>query len=149
MPDILEFQGEYRFLSNFYPSPIEEDGVVYPTVEHYFQSKKTIGFSEKKRIIGAETPSLAKKYGGDRSLTTMRSDWDAIKLRVMATALKLKFDQNQSLKARLLATGSSKLVEGNYWNDTFWGVCRGYGRNELGLLLMRLRDEYRRGENNA
>ena len=32
-------------------------------------------------------------------------------------------------------------VEGNNWNDTFWGVCRGKGRNELGKVLMKVRSE--------
>ena len=38
---ILEFKGEYAFLSNFYPSTFILDGKIYPTVEHYFQAQKT------------------------------------------------------------------------------------------------------------
>jgi predicted NAD-dependent protein-ADP-ribosyltransferase YbiA (DUF1768 family) len=36
----------------------------------------------------------------------------------------------------LLATDEADLVEGNHWNDTFWGVCRGVGQNWLGRILM-------------
>ena len=35
--------GPYRELSNFYPCGFEEDGVCWPTVEHYFQAQKFPG----------------------------------------------------------------------------------------------------------
>ena len=38
---IAEFDGKYAFLSNFYPSIFTHDGIEYPTVEHFFQKKKT------------------------------------------------------------------------------------------------------------
>jgi predicted NAD-dependent protein-ADP-ribosyltransferase YbiA (DUF1768 family) len=41
------------------------------------------------------------------------------------------------------ATGDRKLVEGNYWHDTFWGVCNGVGENYLGEILMHVRQELR------
>jgi predicted NAD-dependent protein-ADP-ribosyltransferase YbiA (DUF1768 family) len=43
----------------------------------------------------------------------------------------------------LLATDDEELVEGNWWNDTFWGVCRGDGENNLGKIIMKVRDELR------
>ena len=42
---IGEFDGKFRFLSNFYPSPIFYDGILYPTVEHAFQAAKTVNYS--------------------------------------------------------------------------------------------------------
>lgn len=39
---IDRFRGKYWFLSNFYESPIEEENIVYPTLEHYFQAQKTL-----------------------------------------------------------------------------------------------------------
>lgn len=48
-------------------------------------------------------------------------------------------------RVRLLATGSAELIEGNVWNDTFWGVCRGRGQNHLGRILMEVRDGLRGG----
>ena len=36
-----------------------------------------------------------------------------------------------------------ELIEGNVWNDTFWGVCNGKGHNHLGKILMKVRDEIR------
>jgi predicted NAD-dependent protein-ADP-ribosyltransferase YbiA (DUF1768 family) len=33
-----------------------------------------------------------------------------------------------------------ELIEGNWWGDTYWGVCNGVGENHLGKLLMKIRD---------
>ena len=37
---IDKFEGENRFLSNFYPSEITHEGIVYPTNEHYYVAMK-------------------------------------------------------------------------------------------------------------
>ena len=54
-----------------------------------------------------------------------------------------KFSQSEELKKKLLDTGDQELIEGNYWNDTFWGVCEGKGQNHLGKILMQIREELR------
>ena len=41
----------------------------------------------------------------------------------------------------LLDTGGAVLIEGNTWNDTFWGACNGKGLNHLGRILMTLRHD--------
>ena len=41
----------------------------------------------------------------------------------------------------LLETGNSPLEETNSWGDTYWGVCKGVGKNMLGKLLMEVRNE--------
>jgi predicted NAD-dependent protein-ADP-ribosyltransferase YbiA (DUF1768 family) len=58
----------------------------------------------------------------------------------MLDALRDKFSDPE-LRAKLLATGDEFLVEGNHWGDTYWGVCNGKGRNMLGSLLMKVREE--------
>jgi predicted NAD-dependent protein-ADP-ribosyltransferase YbiA (DUF1768 family) len=45
-----------------------------------------------------------------------------------------------------LDTGKRFLMEGNYWKDTYWGVCNGDGDNRLGEMLMRVRREIRATE---
>ena len=47
---IGEFQGRYRFLSNFWPATVEFEGMTYPTVEHAYQSAKTLDMGERRRI---------------------------------------------------------------------------------------------------
>lgn len=133
---IDKFDGtEYGFLSNFYSSPITYEGIVYPTVEHIFQAMKTLDNTERIKIANAATPGQAKRLG---RRVALRGDWEEIKVDVMRTALKLKFS-NPVLKAKLIATGDAELIEGNTWNDRFWGVCNGTGKNMLGTLLMELR----------
>lgn len=135
MKKIDSFAGEYRFLSNFAPSIIEVDGLEYPTVEHAFQALKTENPTEREIVRTARTPGQAKKLG---RRVTLRPDWDTARVGVMKMLLEKKF-ADKVLRAELLATGDAELVEGNYWNDRFWGVCRGRGENWLGKLLMEIR----------
>ena len=134
---INSFDGKYAFLSNFYEHPITEGKITFPTNEHYFQAMKTLDLTERIAIARAGTPGQSKRMG--RSVK-LRSDWEEIKLSVMETALRLKF-ADPELAAMLKATGEEELVEGNWWNDTFWGVCNGVGENNLGKLLMKIRAE--------
>src|SRR6185369_8674281 len=39
---ILEFQGDNRFLSNFFPAEVIYEGITYPTAEHAYQAAKTL-----------------------------------------------------------------------------------------------------------
>ena len=138
---IDRFDGEYAFLSNFYESPIkDENGVTYPTVEHYFQAMKTLSPFMRNLIATAPTPGQAKKLGRHVDL---RPKWEEVKIDVMRLGLKLKFMSHPELKEKLLATGDAYLEEGNWWKDRYWGVCNGIGENMLGKLLMELRDELR------
>jgi ribA/ribD-fused uncharacterized protein len=136
------FHGEYAFLSNFYPVRIEFEGEVYQSVEHAYQAAKTTdqGLRLAARSL---TASQARRWGQKLRL---RPDWEEVKLQVMRDLLKAKFSLPH-LRAKLLATGEMELIEGNYWHDTYWGVCQceqcGGGANHLGKLLMELRQELR------
>ena len=132
---INSFEGEYAFLSNFYEHPISNGVITFPTNEHYFQAMKTLEDDERLAIARAATPGQAKRMG--RSVK-LRPDWESIKLDVMETAVRIKFTDPE-LAAKLIATGDEELVEGNWWNDTFWGVCNGVGENHLGKILMKVR----------
>ena len=134
---ITSFSGQYAFLSNFYPSPIYYNGLHYPTVEHAYQSMKTEDHGLRVGIAALLTPGEAKKVG--RKLK-YRDNWEAIKMNIMRACIYDKFTQNRDLAQKLLDTGDSYLTEGNWWGDTFWGVCGGVGRNELGKQLMEMRD---------
>ena len=140
---INRFIGEYEFLSNFYPTPIyDNDGKEYPTVEHYFQAMKTFNLQKRELIRLAESPGKAKRIG---RLVQLREDWEDRKLDIMEKALIQKF-QIPELREKLLATGDEELVEGNFWNDTYWGVCKENGENHLGKLFMNIREKIRDGE---
>ncbi len=131
------FRGDNAFLSNFWPCQIDMDGETYATVEHAYQASKT--FDEKQRTVvrNSRTPSKAKLNG---KYVTKRPNWENIKIEVMKRLLWQKFGDGL-LKYLLLETNDAELIEGNNWNDTFWGVCGGHGDNNLGKLLMEIREE--------
>jgi len=140
---INDFSGRYSFLSNFYPSPVVYDGMEYPTVEHAYQAAKTLNPAEREQIRnlkkkdGFPWPGEAKRVG---RRVTLRKDWELVKLDIMRLLLVQKFSRSD-LKRALVETGTRHLVEGNWWGDTYWGVCKGEGNNYLGRLLMTIRSE--------
>lgn len=134
---VFEFSSQYRFLSNFWFSPFVYDGIVFKTVEHAYQAAKCVDDADIKKILDAETPGMAKRIG---QTVQMRPYWDNIKLEFMLEFVRAKFQQNPDLMQKLKQT-SGELVEGNYWGDVFWGVCKGKGQNHLGKILMQVREE--------
>lgn len=139
MNKIESFQGEHRFLSNFWHVYVRYDGELYPTVEHAYQAAKTLN-PEFRMAIATATTGEAKRMGRQ---VPMRADWDSIKIDVMRDLLRQKFTEEPELRDLLLATGDAELIEGNTWGDYFWGVCNGEGQNNLGKLLMEIRDGLR------
>jgi len=138
---ITHFIAEHEFLSNFYPSPFDmADGITYPTAEHAFQAQKTLDMDTRRRIAALPTPAAAKAAG---KRVKLRANWNDIRVGLMYLVLHRKFQRGTVMSQLLLATGDRDLVEGNTWNDTFWGVCRGRGQNQLGITLMQIRDALR------
>jgi len=133
---IDSFKGEYAWLSNFW---IEKNG---KSVEHFYQAYKTVNSETYNWIISSDTPGEAKRRGR-RSI--LRADWDTIKVSVMRKLLQKKFE-DPDLRQKLLDTDGYELIEGNWWGDQFWGVCKGRGENMLGRLLMELREEIKTQE---
>ncbi|MHA1751693.1 MAG: NADAR family protein [Candidatus Helarchaeota archaeon] len=135
---IKRFSGKYSFLSNFYPCKIIYENICYPSVEHAYQASKTLDINLRKEIASQKTPALAKKLG--RAIK-LRSDWDRVKLSIMETLVRLKFTTNEELKKKIIELENCILIEGNTWGDTFWGVYNGNGKNHLGKILMKVRDD--------
>lgn len=137
---IYGFEGDYRFLSNFYPSIVEYEGSHYPTVEHAYQAAKTLNPAQRREIQIVVSPAKAKMLGRH---VHMRHDWDEIKVQVMEYLLRQKFSGYHELSKQLFETDDKYLEETNHWGDTFWGVCNGKGQNVLGNLLMKIRADVR------
>ena len=131
-----KFSGEYRWLSNFYPCDIVYGGVTYPSVEHAYVASKTLDIPTRANIL-TMTAGQAKRYG--RTIP-IRDDWDDVKLNLMMDFVGQKFKNNIELRKKLIDT-TCTIVEGNTWNDTFWGMCNGKGQNMLGRIIMTVRCE--------
>lgn len=128
-------------LSNFAPYGFAEEGIYWPTVEHYFQAQKFQDPSHRERIRTARSPKDAKTLGQSRSVP-LRADWETVKESIMLDALRLKF-RNPKLRALLIETKDHPLIENSPY-DRYWGCGRdGSGKNRLGVLLVQIRDELR------
>lgn len=132
---IDSFDKEYDFLSNFYVAPVDIYELKGVSSESVFQAMKSLDIKERNEIASC-LPSRAKRLGRH---VQIRKDWEEIKEDIMYDIVLAKFKQNPDLKQKLLDTGDAVLVEGNTWNDKFWGVCDGVGLNKLGEALMRVR----------
>jgi ribA/ribD-fused uncharacterized protein len=133
---------EFGDFSNFAAFPINLDGEVWPTSEHYFQAQKFGDRAYRRKIRTAKTPMIAARLGRDRS-QRLRNDWESVKDDVMRKAVRAKFQQHGELSELLLSTGDENIVE-HTTNDSYWGDGGdGSGRNILGRILMEIRDELR------
>jgi len=140
MRTIAAFNGEFRWLSNFWPVSITlADGITYPSSEHAYMASKTLDMSVRREVATLKTAGDAKRFGRKIKL---RADWEEVKRNEMLSVLRLKF-KDPLLRIKLINTGDARLIEGNTWGDTYWGVCNGQGQNVLGQLLMLVRDEIR------
>lgn len=115
----------FGFLSHFFASPFELDGVLWPTVEHFYQAQKALDPAYVLAIRDSKTPARAKwlaappdaprrvsKNSWFRKNKQMpRPDWHAVKLDIMRRADFAKFSQNLDLRQMLLATGNAELIE--------------------------------------
>lgn len=137
--DITSFRGDYDFLSNFYEAPVTYGGLRYLNSEAAFQAQKCLT-EEEKQAFTALTAPKAKRLGRQVAL---RPDWEDVKYGFMEEIVRAKFQQHPELAARLAATRGRRLIEGNTWHDTCWGVdaATGKGENRLGRILMEVRAE--------
>ncbi len=135
---------EYGFFSNFALTPIVLKERTWPTVEHYFQAQKFAGTPHEEAIRVAKSPMIAARMGRSRQ-RPLRPDWETAKDAIMLEAVSAKFNQHADLRAKLLATGDARIVE-HRARDAYWGDGPdGSGKNMLGQILMRVREELRTG----
>ena len=135
---IKEFQGEYRWLSNFAPCKIVLEGVEYASIEHAYVSAKSDDKEWKEFCANPEnTAGHLKRAGRDLEL---KPDWDEKRFGIMRECIEQKYAQ-EPYRTKLEETGFQHIQEGNKWNDKFWGVClkTNEGENNLGKMIMEVR----------
>jgi hypothetical protein len=156
----IEFKGEKRFLSNMFETKIifddmfdieiedvEPTFLTYKSSEHLYQALKSKSILWHYKLIELtplETKNIARKklktlLADNKETFLIREDWDKIKINVMKLVLLLKFKQNKEL-AKKLKNLKGNIEEKNIWNDRFWGTVEGIGENNLGKLLMEIRE---------
>jgi ribA/ribD-fused uncharacterized protein len=151
---------------------LEIDGVSYKSSESCYQALKylpanedTLAHREYRDVIAnAKTPAQTFFLGRQKAPTQWewarklqhevidrykflgvapRPDWDAVKDGIMEMIVRAKFLQNPTLLQFLLSTGDRDLVE-HTSRDSYWADGgNGSGLNKLGVILMKLRTEFR------
>ena len=147
MERIDSFKEAYRFLSNFYQSPVSFGGLTYPNAEAAFQAQKCGSEADKVKYTQVKNPVRAKQMG--KKEPNLPENWYEISYGIMLGVVRAKFAVPE-MAAKLLATGDAELVEGNHHHDNLWGHCScarcaaRVGQNRLGRILMQVRQELRK-----
>lgn len=130
-------------MSNFALSPIKVEGIIFQSVEHAYQWLKTKDPSFKDAILASIRPGDAKRIGGEvnERPELQTPGFFEKRIDIMRALLKAKFAPGSVMAGLLIKTYPRELVEGNWWGDVYWGVFNGHGENNLGKLLMEIREE--------
>ncbi|MBQ9394461.1 MAG: NADAR family protein [Proteobacteria bacterium] len=147
------------FLSNWYLSPFEVDGVHFSSVEKYIMYWKCMIFGDEssaKAVLGTEDVAMQRSIGRKAS-GYIDSVWAGMRQIVVFRGLMAKFSQNEELKKKLLDTGDAYLVEcsesDKIWScgvrlndDKRFDATNWTGNNILGFALMEVRNAIKRME---
>lgn len=143
---INSFRGYHAWLSNMYECDIEFMGHKFKSVENAYMFAKRPSDSDWLQKCLELSPGDIKKAS---RLIVVREDWENVKLSLMYELLKKKFTK-EPFRTDLLNTRGENIVEGNRWNDTFWGVDiksnPNVGENWLGRLIMDIRTKLKNGK---
>ncbi|HEX5448212.1 MAG TPA: NADAR family protein [Candidatus Saccharimonadales bacterium] len=140
------FSTAYDPLNNWSAHQVKIWGQVFPTLEHAYHYKK---FDQQnpeiaKRILETPSPWAAMQIERQHK-SKRRTDWQQVKISIMEELCRAKLDQNEDMRERLMATGIKNIYENSPW-DEFWGHAQGKGQNQMGKILMKLREELKNGE---
>jgi len=137
--NVKGFFFEFRFLSNFEVTDVYFEGDVYGSTEAAYMAGKVLDPEIRKQFQKSSgiSPSEARKLG---QTVILRLDWENVKYDTMASVVFDKFYRNKDLRKLLLDTADKYLSEDNHWGDRYWGFCEGSGKNNLGKILMSVRE---------
>ncbi|UIS24762.1 YbiA [Stenotrophomonas phage vB_SmaS-AXL_1] len=139
--------------SQWYPSPMVIDGVEYGCAEQYMMAQKARVFGDEQALdeIMATSNPAEQKAIGRRVKGFDRRQWDSVSRDVVMRASLAKFTSDPKLRAQLLLTEGTLLVEASP-TDVIWGIglderdprCHDpsewRGTNWLGQVLTDLRE---------
>lgn len=136
-------RGHTAGFSNFTDHSVSLEGYgVFPTSEAAFQALKSPDDDDYLRRQRQAKSAICSRVLGSK--VKLRSDWYSVKVTLMFTVLRAKFDQHQDIRENLLETGLCPIIHRSR-ADSFWGDGGdGKGANRLGELLCRLRADYYR-----
>ena len=146
------------FLSNWFLSDYDLDGMTFSSAEQYIMYRKCLLFGDKDSafaVMAAADPAEQQQIA--RNIKNYSEPvWNGFRQVVAMRALLAKFQQNNTLRESLLQTDDAWLVECAK-SDTIWACgCPLYdpgrkdislwkGENLLGFTLMEVREIIRKG----
>lgn len=136
-------EGWYVF-DNFAPFQVEWRGKLYPTSEHAYQAAHFIDINQElaEKVRLCRSPREASDFANENSAYD-DPDWSDKKISYMEEIVRSKLEQHGYIVDTLLSSDDKYIVEMND-DDEFWGWGKNHdGRNELGKIWMKLRDEYK------
>lgn len=142
------YEREFYVFSNFSSFQVEWRGRLWATSEHAYQAARYMGVAEDlvEQVASARSAHEAWSLGTHENKKRQIPNWPEIKAEVMYDICKHKLRQNPYVEKKLLLTNDEYLVEDSPVDD-FWGWgADEQGRNELGKVWMRLREELRSGK---
>ena len=141
------------YLSNWFFTDFEVDGIQYSSMEQYMMYQKAICFEDHeiaKQILETNDPGKIKALG--RMVRNFDGRiWNGLRQIIVYEGLLEKFRQNDELKRKLLATKQNILAECAV-QDKIWGIglsmkdekrfymSEWLGQNLLGFCLMKVRE---------
>ena len=166
---ILKFRQEFSYLSNFnvLKNKIHYFGYDYISVEAGYMAQKCddVAWKQYCSTISPHGNAQSEMKKAAYKVDLVKGFRDK-QLKIMLDLLRLKFRNNPELANKLVATYPRMIMEGNVWNDRYWGAtipkqkhCHlsdsgeleklyeefpqyfYVGQNYLGRLLMKVRDE--------
>ncbi len=144
--------GPHGYLSNWYPSPFDLDGIHYCSAEQYIMYQKCLIFGDTasaQAILAADDPKIQQKIG-KKAKGFIENIWAGLRQLILLRGLLGKFSQNEELKKKLIDTADAWLVECAH-SDTVWAcgirinetwrfdASKWRGQNILGFALMEVR----------
>lgn len=140
MLEILSREVFTKYLSAFSAHPITYHGTTYKTVEHAYHAQRYTDAKIVQDIVDSETPEEAWEVS-QRYKSQQIPDFNERKLAVMEELFRAKLDQHPDVRRALIESGDLTIVK-HEPKDAWWGDGPdGSGRNEMGKLWMRLRNE--------
>jgi ribA/ribD-fused uncharacterized protein len=136
------YKRQFYPFSNFSSFQVEWRGYLWPTSEyayqaaHFFDTAPEL-VNEIKACKSSHDAFKLAKMNAHRAAV----NWDEIKIDTMYDICRAKLIQHSYIKKMIYQTGDLVIVEDSP-KDSFWGWGPDKkGRNELGKIWMRLRDE--------
>lgn len=144
------------YLSNWYLSDFEIDGIQYSSMEQYMMYQKSILFHDNEiaeQILSTSNVGKIKALG--RSVKNYEDIiWNGVRQIIVFQGLLEKFRQNNELRVKLLDTQEDILAECAV-QDKIWGIGLSMkddrrfdmeewqGQNLLGFTLMKVRELFK------